>query len=118
MTYKIAGTELDPQPTTGRWVARALVGRDGNGRAIYEPLRKFEITWGLLSPLAFDNLQNQFLAIGATGTKVVSLPEYTTGTYSFYDYTGCYVDEPVPGTFFSEYYQDVTLLITNIDTAK
>ena len=118
MTYKLNGTALDPQPTTGRWVARIIVGRDGNGRAIYEPLRQFEMTWNVLNPLAYDTLQDQFLAIGTTGTRVVSLPEYTTGTYSFYDYTGCYINEPEPGTFFTEHYQNVKLLITNIDTAK
>ena len=118
MSYKIGGVVLNPQPTTGQWMARTIVGRDGNGRAIYEPLRKFELKWNVLDASEYNNLQDYFLSIGATGTRVVSLPMYTTGSYSFTDYTGCYVDEPVPGQFFSEHYLNVSLLVTNIVTEK
>jgi len=48
----------------------------------------------------------------------VDLPMYTTGTYTFQSYTGCYVYEPSPGEFFSGHYKDVKLLITNIVTPK
>ena len=118
MTYKLQNTELDPQPTTGKWLARRLTGRDGNGRPIYEPTRQFEIRWGLLTPEEFDDMQDHFLSIGATGTLVVDLPLYTTGSYVFQSYTGCYANEPVPGEFFTENYTDVRLLITNIITEK
>jgi len=118
MTYRINGTALDPQPTTGRWVQRNIFGRDGNGRAIYEPLRRFEMRWGLLNAEEFDDLQTYFLSIGSTGTVIVDLPVYTTGTYSFRSYTGCYIDEPTTGPFFTEHYQDVLLLVSNIITDK
>jgi hypothetical protein len=118
MTYKIAGVTLDPQPTTGRWIPRSVLNVDGNGRPIYEPTRRYELTWGLLDPEEYDDLQDHYLSIGATGSLVVDLPLYTTGSYVFQSYTGCYVYEPKPGRFFVENYMDVTLLITNIVTEK
>jgi len=118
MTYEINGTELDPQPTTGRWLRRKLVGRDGNGRPIYEPTRQFELRWGLLNPVLYDDLQDYFLTISATGTVIIDLPVYTTGSYVFQSYTGCYINEPETGPFFTEHSQDVSLLVTNIVTPK
>ena len=118
MTYKINSVELDPQPTSGRWINRKLLGRDGNGRPIYEPTRRFEMRWGLLNPEEYDDFQNAFLTIGATGTVIVDLPYYTTGTYTFESYTGTYINEPETGRFFVENYTDVTLLVTNIITSK
>jgi hypothetical protein len=118
MTYRIAGTELDPQPTTGRWISRAKRGEDGNGRPIYEPTRRFEMKWGLLDPTLYDNLQDDFLSIGATGSLVVDLPIYTSGSYAFQSYTGCFVHEPQTGPFFTGYYQNVTVLVSNIITEK
>ena len=118
MTYKVGGTELDPQPTTGRWIPRKMLGRDGNGRAIYEATRQHELVWGLLNAEEYDDLQDHFVSIGATGTLIVDLPVYTTGTYVFHSYTGCYVDEPSPGRFFTEHYQDVRFIITNVVTEK
>ena len=118
MTYRIGGTELDPQPTTGRWVPRKIQGIDGNGRPVYEPTRKFEITWGVLNPEEYDDMQDHWLSIGATGSLVVDLPLYTSGSYAFQSYTGCYVYEPEPGVFFAEHYTNVRLLISNIVTEK
>lgn len=118
MTYKINGVELDPQPTSGRWVPRKIIGKDGNGRAIYEPTRQHELRWGLLNMEEYDDIQTYFLSIGATGTLIVDLPVYTTGTYVFHSYTGCFIEEPYAGVFFVEHLEDVTLLITNVITEK
>ena len=118
MTYKISGVELDPQPTAGRWLDRKMLGRDGNGRAIYEPTRQHELVWGVLNAEEYDDLQNAFLSVGATGSLVIDLPVYTTGTYVFHSYTGCYVDEPRTGQFFREHYTDVRFIISNVITEK
>ena len=118
MTYKLNGVELDPQPTTGEWIDRRMLGRDGNGRPIYEPTRQFKLTWGLLYPEDYNSLQDVFLSVGATGTIVSDLPTYTTGTYAFRSYTGTYINEPEMGEFFTGHYKDVMLLITNIITDK
>ena len=116
--YEINGTEVDPQPTTGRWIPRRMEGRDGNGRPIYEPTRRFEMKWGVLTPVLYDDLQDYFLGISVSGTVIVDLPVYTTGSYVFESYTGCYINEPETNVFFSEYYTDVSLLVTNIVTPK
>ena len=118
MTYKLNGVELDPQPTTGRWVARELIGYTGDGRPIYAPTRQFEMDFQLLSPTGMSVLQNNYLAIDATGTIVLDLPRYGYSDYTFYSYTGCYIQEPVAGTYFTQNHQNVKLLVTNIVTVK
>lgn len=116
MTYKVGGTEFSIQPTQGRWLPRAEMGVDGNGRPIYSAVREFEITWGLLEASQVNQLQNFFAAVGATGTAVVSLPKYAASTYIFYDYTGCVIREPQLSHFFSENTTEVILLISKIRT--
>ncbi len=116
--YKINGITLDPQPTSAGWRPRKLLGRDGNGRPIYEPAKQFEMRWRVLYPEDYDFMQDAFLDIGATGTVVVDLPMYTTGSYTFTSYSGCYVNEPQSRRFFTEHYTDVILLFTNIITEK
>ena len=116
MTYKINGTEIPTQPTTGHWMPRQQIGIDGNGHAIYTGVREFELKWQLVEPITADQLQTWFEGVGNTGTAVVDLPYYISGSYDFYSYTGCVLREPTFGTFFTEHYQSVAFLITNINT--
>lgn len=118
MTYKLNGTALDPQPTEGTWLPRELIGLDGNGRAIYEPLRQFEMRFGLLSATGYNALQENFLAIASTGTVIVDLPRYGWANYEFTSYTGCHIQEPTAGSYFTEYHQETRILVTHIDTEK
>lgn len=118
MTYKLQGVELDPQPTSGRWEVRELIGRTGDGRPIYEPTRSFEMSFDLLSATGFSVLQDNYSSIGVTGALVIDLPKYGAGGYEFQSYTGCFVNEPQTGRYFTEHHQTVKLLITSIITEK
>ena len=51
MPYKINGTLLLLQPTTGKWVNRSMVATSGEGRGIYPSVREFEMSWELVSAL-------------------------------------------------------------------
>jgi hypothetical protein len=115
-TYAVNQTDFFIKPETGRWIDRLSVGMDGNGRTIYAPTRQFECRWGNLTPTQFNQLQVWWTTIIATGTVTADLPRYGDTTYNFYRYTGVYVQEPRQGSYFQEYEQDVTLLITNITT--
>lgn len=116
MTYKVNGTEISIQPTTGKWVNRENIGVDGNGRTVYVGVRAFELKWQALDPATFYQLHNFFNAVVVTGTAVVDLPEYAKSTYAFYSYTGCVINEPEIGEYFSQNHLNASLLITNIVT--
>ena len=116
MTYKINGSTITLQPTTGKWEARDPIGVDGNGHAVYSSMREFEMRWGFMSMSEFQELQGFYDSIGNTGTAVVSMPQYGASTYTFYDYTGCVVREPEAGEFFEQYVSDVKLLIVKVST--
>jgi len=115
--FQINGTGIPLDPTEARWIPRDVEGIDGNGRAIYSSVREFQFRWGLLSPSEVWQLQEWWQTIGATGTVTVRLPQYAFPTFTFFTYTGVYIQEPVfEDAFFTENYQDVTLLVTNIRT--
>lgn len=114
MTYKINGTELDPQPTQAKWVPRRVLSEDGNGRPIYPAVREFEMRWQLTDPEQINALQGFFNSVGATGTAVVDLPQFAAPTYTFFPYSGTVLREPEFNSFFSEHITEVVLFITKI----
>lgn len=114
--FKINGTSLTHQPTDHHWQERDSIGRDGNGRLIYPALREYELKWDFLDATEFNEIYTYFLAVGATGSVVASLPQYGNSTYQFYAYSGCILEEPEFSTYFENYYQGVRLLIARIRT--
>jgi len=116
MVYRVNGTQLLIEPTSGRWLPREMFGLDGNGHPIYSALRQFEINFGMLSPAQQNQLQGFFDSVITTGTAVVELPEYGAPTYTFREYSGCVLREPEQEQYFVENISEVFLLITNIST--
>lgn len=116
MTYKVNGTAFLIEPTSGQWLERSSHGEDGWGHPVYVAPREFEIKWDLETPTGTNQMQAFFDALGSTGTAVVELPQYAAPTYTFYAYSGCVVHEPRFGKYFSQYYLDCTILISNIHT--
>jgi len=116
MTYKINGTELIIQPTTGRWFPRAQAGIGGDGHAIYVGVREYELRWQVESASGYNQLMNYFDAINPTGTAVVDLPQFGHSAHTFFSYSGCVLREPEAGVYFSESHTTVILLVTNIVT--
>jgi hypothetical protein len=116
MTYKINGTILSLQPTTGRWIDRDSIGADGNGHAVYSGKREFELRWGLMRTDEFNEIQGLYNAIGNTGSAVVELPQYAGSTWNFREYSGTVLREPEAGEFFEMTVTDVRLLIVKINT--
>jgi len=116
MTYKINGTEITTQPTTGKWVKRESIGVDGNGKDVYVGVRAYELKWQLIDPATFNQLQVFYNAVATTGTAVVDLPEYSKSTYAFFSYTGCVLNEPEIDAYFTGHHLNASLLITNIVT--
>ncbi len=116
MPYKANGTEFSLQPTTGKWIDRAVKGFDGSGHPIYVATREFEIRWQLASMADVAQIQGFFDVVAATGTVVMELPQYATTPYAFLAYSGCTLSEPVSQEFFEEHGTDFVLIVHNIRT--
>jgi hypothetical protein len=116
MTYKVNSVELTLQPTSGKWLPRTELGRNGYGHPVYPAVREFEIRWLIHTPAEANQIQTFYNAVSNTGTVVVDLPQYAAATYTFFSYTGCILQEPQFGTFFTENIQDVTIIVSNIRT--
>lgn len=115
-SYKLNGTELTMQPTSGRWMPRTQLGIDGNGHAVYSGVREFEMRFNLQNPSEYNQIINFFNAYQPTGTVIVDLPEFGANIYNFKSYTGCNIYEPEMGEYFDEFHQEILLLVTNIKT--
>jgi len=114
-SYAINGTNLNLQPTTGRYLPRQSLGFTGDGHPEYVGVREFEMTWQLISMEDAQQLQNFFDALGLTGTAVVDLPEYRV-PWSFKSYSGCTLSEPQQDIFFEKHETSVTMLVYGIIT--
>lgn len=117
MAYQINGTDLTMQPTEGRWVDRDSLGYDGNGRPIYPNPREFEMKFNLQDPADWYQLRTFFLSVGATGTSVVTLPEYGASAYQYKAYSGCVINEPQMGAYFEGYIQEAKVIVSKIITS-
>lgn len=115
MTYKINGTELTLQPTSGHWLPRTQLGIDGNGHPVYPSVYQFELRWELSAADEFNQLITFFDDLAITGSAIVDLPELRGSTYGFRTYSGCVVSEPVMDRYFAQHNRNVKLLITNIN---
>lgn len=116
MTYKINGTEISIQPTTGRWLPRERVGVDGNGKVVYVGVRQFELKWQLIDTNTYNQLLGFYNAVAATGSATVNLPCFGNANYGFTGYAGCIIDEPEIDAYFTQYHLNASMLITNIVT--
>lgn len=114
MVYRINGTDLSLQPSSGRWRPQEAIGIDGNGHPIYPATHEFEISWGAVSIEDAKQIYDFFDSIGATGSAVVELPKYKASSYMFFAYSGCVLHEPEVGDYFAEHYMGLTVLVSNI----
>jgi len=116
MTYKINDIELTLQPASGRWSLSSPLGVTGDGHFIYPAINQFEMRWGAMDIDEFNQIFNFYEQQGITGTVVASLPKLDASSYTFYDYSGCTLQRPEVGEYFTQYVQDVILVVSNIKT--
>src|SRR5512139_3611261 len=113
-TFAINSVDFLLDPTEHKWMPRTMLGRDGAGHPIYSGIREYEMRFQLSSLTEYWQLQQWFQLVSNTGTVVVDLPEYAvSGAYVFKSYSGCIIDEPEAGTYFSEAKTDMLLMINN-----
>ena len=115
-SYRINGTELTMQPTSGRWLPRTELGIDGLGHSIYSAVREFEMRFNLQSPDEYNQLITFFNGHQPSGTVVIDLPRFGYSIYDFFSYTGCVIREPEMSNYFNENHTEVLLLVSNIRT--
>ena len=116
MAYKINGTNLTLQPESGSWKDRKVLNIDGNGHPVYPPTRDFEMQWGFMSMTELTQILGFFGSQGVTGTSVVTLPQWNKDPYTYFDYTGCVLQEPIFTQYDNYYAASVRLVVTNIRT--
>lgn len=115
MTLKINGVEITIQPTEIRWLPQSPIGTTGDGHLIYPAVQEAEIRWQVVDPEVYAELVEQFNSITLTGTVSISLPDYTTGTYSFRTFENCILSMPeMQGAYFEGYIRDVVLYVRGI----
>jgi len=112
--YKINGTLLAAQPTSGQWLDRDEIGITGNGHGVYPSLRSFQIRWDFMTYSQFDEVHDFFESNNITGTVVVNIPKYKSTTYEFFAYSGAVLREPQVGELYEQHVSDVTLIIARI----
>ena len=83
-TLGFNGTTLNLQPADHHWVARPLLGKTGDGHAIYPLYRAYEMSWELVSDAEYNQLLGFYSLVGTTGTLVATLPQYGTSTYQMH----------------------------------
>jgi hypothetical protein len=116
-SFSINTVDFLLEPTEHKWIPRTMLGRDGAGHPIYSGVREYEMRFVLTSLTEYWQLQQWFNLMSNTGTLTVDLPTYAvSGSYYFSRYSGCFIDEPEAGTYFSEAKTDMLLTIHNIRT--
>lgn len=115
-TYAVNGTDLSLPPTTGKWLDRASYGVDGNAHTVYSQYRDFELKWELISTDDASQIIGFYNQVGNTGTVTVCLPKWGDPTFTFYNYSGTTLVEPIVGEYYQGYIQSVTLVVVNART--
>lgn len=115
-SYAFNDVNFTLQPTTGKWTDRTNYGIDGGGHPIYSSIRSFELVWQLISPSDAKQIIDAYNTVSNTGTVVVCLPRWGDLNYTFFNYSGCTLQEPEVGTYFNGFIQDVRLLILSVRT--
>ena len=114
MAYGVNGVDFTLQPTAGRWLPETPVGYTGDGHPIYAAVRSFQLTWGLMSIAEFNDVLLDYNTTRITGTATVSLPDFDAASWSFRNYSGCTLQKPEVGQYFTEHVTDVNMLVLNI----
>jgi hypothetical protein len=115
-SYGINGTDFTTQPTEHNWLERGAVDYALDGHIVYVGIRQYQFRWDTLSPSDYNQLLGFYNLVGSTGTVVVDLPQHNASDYRFYSYSGCTLQEPYYGGFFSEHIKDVTMIVEGIRT--
>lgn len=113
-SFAVNGVNLSLQPSSFQWSELEILGRNGQGRALYPSKATFQMSWGLMSTSDFNQLVSLYDTVSATGTAVTDLPEWGNSDYYFKSYSGTLLDRPIAGEYFNTYVTEVRLIVTNI----
>jgi hypothetical protein len=104
MNFQINSTDLLTEPTNHKWLAKTILGFDGNGHAIYVAPRQYEMDWDWMDAASFSQLQNFYLS--TTGTCQIALPMWNSATGGFSTYSAT-LEEPTYNNSFEGFYGSV-----------
>jgi len=113
-SYGINDVEFNLQPTSGRWMPQTPVGISGDGHPIYAKVRSFQMTWGLSNISDFDEIMDYYRTTAITGSVTIALPDLFANSYTFRNFSGCTLQEPEVGPYFTQHLTDATMFVLNI----
>ncbi len=115
-SYAINNTPLTTEPSTGKWMPRKILGFDGAGHPVYPATREYELNFDFIDMASFNQLQNFYVTVSATGTVVVDLPKFNDPNWTFISYSGCTLSELELSNYFMGFPSSVKLTIYKIVT--
>jgi hypothetical protein len=105
------GTGLMLPPTTAGWIESDLLGTSGDGHGIYPAIQQFQMTFNLTSQQEWYELQAYFNRVSVTGTLVASLPDPTSSTFAYRNFSGVTLRKPTMTEYFSEEWSSEVKLV-------
>jgi hypothetical protein len=111
MNFQINSTDLLTEPTNHGWIAKTVLGFDGNGHVIYVTPRQYQMKWDWMDSASFSQLVNFYNS--CTGTIPVTLPMWNSATGGFASYNAT-LEEPSYTNSFEGFFGSVSLLMLNI----
>jgi hypothetical protein len=111
MNFNINGVDLLTEPTDHYWIAKTVLGFDGNGHPVYVMPRSYELDFDWIDSNSFAQLIGFYNS--TTGTSQIKLPTWNSATGGFSSYS-CTLEEPSYTHSFEGFYGGVKLLVLNI----
>ena len=89
------------------------MGVDGQRRPLYQPTRRYELEWGIMSTLQFNQLCDFYEEISVTGTITVVPPRWCGDSWTGTVYTAL-LEEPVSDSYWEKHHLRVRLGIVKV----
>ena len=110
------GTGLMLPPTTAGWLEQSAIGTSGDGHIIYPAFREFQLTFNLTSQQEWYELLAYFNRVSVTGTLVASLPDYSSNTFAYRNFSGVILRQPTMTEYFNEEWSSEVKLVLLVRT--
>ena len=111
MNFNINGTDLLTEPTNHNWVAKTVLGFDGNAHPIYVAPRQYLMKWDFVDAASFSQLVGFYNM--CSGSISANLPAWNSPTGGFSSYNAT-LEEPSYTTSFEGFFGGVSLLFLNV----
>lgn len=114
MAIGVGGVDFVLQPTSSRWLVPSPLGYSGDGHPQYPAIFSHELRWQLGSPSDLHDVQAQVSGSLLGGYVTMTLPEFGSNQYVYKNYSGCTLNYPDYGAYFTQHITEFVLIINNV----